>query len=288
MRLVYATDFHGDNAAYVALAALARDTEAHAVLLGGDLFADTDDVAAQLAFADGPLRRFLDALRAAAIPVLAIAGNVDLPAAMTRVRAFEREGLLHLLSLWPFPLTGPDDSSDTMDVLGYPLVPPTPHRIKDHERRDLATDRYSGPTPILLSSPDVVASSERFIAVPGDHLNRLPSIEEDLAAVRPITRPTVLVAHSPPWGGALDLTNQDLHVGSRAIHAWIARNQPRLALHGHIHEAPDRSGRWAERIGGTICVNPGSAAGPTLSAVIIETTTLPQGIRHTSRRQLDL
>ncbi len=288
MRLVYATDFHGDNDAYMALAALAHEVEARAVLLGGDLFADTDDVAVQLAFAEGPLRHFLVHLHTAAIPVLAIPGNVDLPAAIARLRAFEREGLLHLLSLWPFPLSDAADPSDRIDVLGYPLVPPTPHRIKDHERRDLATDRYDGPSPILLSSPVAVPASQTFISVPGDHLNRLPSIEEDLATIRPPAWPCALVAHSPPWGGALDLTDQGLHVGSRAIRAWIERHQPLAALHGHIHESPDRSGHWAERIGATVCVNPGPAAGPTLSAVVIETTMVPHGLRHTIRRNEDV
>jgi Icc-related predicted phosphoesterase len=84
------------------------------------------------------------------------------------------------------------------------------------------------------------------------------------------------------------LTNQDLHVGSRAIRAWIERRQPRLALHGHIHESPDRSGCWAERIGATICINPGPAAGLVLSAVIIETAVLPRGLHHTSRGRIDL
>jgi len=47
-----------------------------------------------------------------------------------------------------------------------------------------------------------------------------------------------------------------IHVGSSAVRASIERNQPLIGLHGHIHEA-----RSTCKIGGTLCVNPGSEYG---------------------------
>jgi Icc-related predicted phosphoesterase len=52
-------------------------------------------------------------------------------------------------------------------------------------------------------------------------------------------------------------------------------------LRAHLHEAPDLSGRWAERIGATICTNPGPAAGATFRAVLVDTAALPGSLRHT-------
>lgn len=74
--------------------------------------------------------------------------------------------------------------------------------------------------------------------------------------------------HPPPLGTKLDLApklDEDLsvvtsagatvmeHVGSRAVAEAIARHQPMLSLHGHIHESAG-----AIDIGRTTAINPGS------------------------------
>ncbi len=277
MKLVYATDLHGDTAAYEALADLALREGAHALLLGGDIFAYSRQAAPQLAFAAGPFRRFLLRLRAAGLPVVAIHGNDDRAAAVALLRAFAAEGLLRLAGLRPQPIIPGDVATDSLTVVGYPFVPPTPFRLKEHERRDLATDRYPGPWPYFVSAPDPAAP---WAAAAPDLLDRLPSIEEELSATPPIAGPWVLLAHSPPWG-VLDRAATVERAGSQGRRAWIVARRPLLALHGHIHEAPDLLGRWAERLGGTICLNPGPARGTTVQAVIVETTKLPHSLRHT-------
>jgi Icc-related predicted phosphoesterase len=54
-------------------------------------------------------------------------------------------------------------------------------------------------------------------------------------------------------------------VGSRAVRDAIKRYQPAVGLHGHIHES-----RGAQKIGWTVCVNPGSdySSGVLRGAVI--------------------
>jgi uncharacterized protein len=285
MKLVYATDLHGDARCYEALATLACTEQTDVVLLGGDLCAYSREAAPQLTFVDGPIRSFLSVLKSASITVLAIPGNVDRPATIARLRHFERDGLLRLLSLEPYRLVLPGGNDEPLDVIGYSHVPPTPFRLKDHERRDLSPERYHAPWPIFASP---LASTGALAEVPADHLDQLPSIEEELAMIPPIGGCCLFVAHSPPWGGALDLSDSGDHVGSRAVRAWIEDRQPLLALHGHIHEAPDRSGRWAERIGRTICINPGPSTNGSLQAVIAETTDLPRSLRHTQRGPSEL
>lgn len=277
MRLVYATDLHGDAAAYEALADLALAERADALLLGGDLFAYSRRAAAQLAFAEGSFKRFLSRLRAARLPVVAIHGNDDRAAAVAHLHEFAAAGLLRLGGLQPQRLTGRADATDGITIVGYPFVPPTPFRLKEHERRDLAADRYAGPRPFCLSSSDPTVP---WLAAPPDWLDRQPSIAEDLAAIPTIAPPWLLLAHSPPWG-VLDRATSAERAGSRALRAWIAARQPLLALHGHIHEAPDLLGRWADRLGPTICVNPGAAQGTAAQAAIIETA--PLTLRHTLR-----
>jgi len=74
--------------------------------------------------------------------------------------------------------------------------------------------------------------------------------------------------HCPPYGTLLDRAPrldgsgkiyasgghmQMVSVGSTAVREAIERYQPLLGLHGHIHES-----RGADRIGRTLCLNPGS------------------------------
>ena len=57
-------------------------------------------------------------------------------------------------------------------------------------------------------------------------------------------------------------------VGSKAVRAAIEKCQPLLGLHGHIHES-----RSAQKIGRTMCINPGSEYGEgILRGVIVDLT----------------
>ena len=55
-------------------------------------------------------------------------------------------------------------------------------------------------------------------------------------------------------------------VGSKAVRKAIEKYQPLLGLHGHIHES-----RFAQKIGKTMCINPGSEYGEgVLRGVVLE------------------
>lgn len=66
------------------------------------------------------------------------------------------------------------------------------------------------------------------------------------------TKPLVLVTHQPAYGTALDRTSSGGHAGSTALRDFIEREQPVLAVSGHIHEAVS-----IDRIGNCLLVNPG-------------------------------
>ena len=75
--------------------------------------------------------------------------------------------------------------------------------------------------------------------------------------------------HAPPYGTMLDLApklDKNLnvimrfdgspemeHVGSKSVRAFIEQYQPKIGLHGHIHEAAAD-----QKIGRTLVINPGS------------------------------
>jgi Icc-related predicted phosphoesterase len=64
------------------------------------------------------------------------------------------------------------------------------------------------------------------------------------------------------------------------VRAFIEQHQPPLTLHGHIHESPAVSGSYADRIGRTLCVNPGQSP-DRLHAVIFDTDDLCATMCHT-------
>ena len=89
-----------------------------------------------------------------------------------------------------------------------------------------------------------------------------------LAKLVPEMQMAIFDIHCPPFDSGLDMAPEitsDLKpvtilgqpqtkpVGSRAVKAAIAKYQPLLGLHGHVHES-----KGIVKIGRTVCINPGS------------------------------
>jgi Icc-related predicted phosphoesterase len=87
----------------------------------------------------------------------------------------------------------------------------------------------------------------------------------------PQGKEAILNIHCPPYASGLDDAPEldetlkpvirggrpsIIPVGSTAVREAIQRYQPSVGLHGHIHES-----RAAQKIGRTLCVNPGSDYG---------------------------
>lgn len=111
-----------------------------------------------------------------------------------------------------------------MAVVGYPFVNPTPFLLKDWEK-----------------SEDEIAKD----------LNKLA---KNIGPGK-----AVYIFHAPPYGTKLDIMFNGEHKGSEAVRKFIEKAQPLLTLHGHIHESCKVSGCIKQRIGKTLCVNPGNA-----------------------------
>ncbi|MHB8928800.1 MAG: metallophosphoesterase family protein [Bacillota bacterium] len=264
MKVVYASDLHGDLDRYRALMALANAEDAAALILGGDIFPGGSVARVDLAFATGP---FAEIAAKGGLPIHLIAGNSDWPAAIHQAERFR---YVHGLSLEPLTLGG-------VVLQGYPIVPPTKFRRKDFERRDRSSDAIVPDGEVFISDPQGLV-----FEVEPDYLQKRPSIEEEFIPTG--GHAAIWVTHTPPHGGLLDVTRAGVHAGSRALRAAIEQAQPILTLHGHIHEAPQMSGGWAELIGHTVCVNAGASAG--LSAVVFDTEDPMETLRHTEYGRL--
>jgi Icc-related predicted phosphoesterase len=124
--------------------------------------------------------------------------------------------------------------------------------------------------------------------VDDDELGRMVS---ELARQASTGDTAIFNVHCPPYGTALDLAPeiddrfrvimhlgqpQMIHVGSKAVRATIEAYRPLLGLHGHCHES-----RGTERIGRTLCLNPGSEyASGILRGAIVTISGTDASVQH--------
>jgi uncharacterized protein len=288
MRFVYTSDLHGEIDLYRQLLELSLASSADILCLGGDLLPSfspskryKDMVPNQKNFIDRFLLPFLDKLTQTTSieSIFLIPGNWDL-------------GLSYLFSKPIGKVFNLDRKSfrfkGGFELIGYPFVPPTPFRPKDFEKMD--NERSPWPpqkNPSYIydpSEPGEITSVDPYL-----FLKRRGTIQADLDRLPKPLHPerAVYVMHSPPYGTGLDVIQGKKLTGSRSIRSFVENHQPLLTLHGHIHEALEVSGTYVERIGETLCVNPGQfslSTGSTpqrLHAVTFEIENIEGTLKHT-------
>jgi len=274
MKILYATDLHGDRDRYRRVEELTAKLGVAAVVNGGDLLPHLHPILkVQRRFIEEDLARHVERLAAAGIQFLSILGNDDLAACDETFRA--------LCARFPtaHPLAGARVALGGYEFIGFDLVADYPFRLKDRCRRD-REDFVLPPqrgTAILSS-----ASGLRELPNWPKYVNSLPTIEEELARLPAPEDPlrAVYVIHHPPAGVGLDCCADGRRVGSRAVHRFIQKPQPRLTLHGHIHESPEMTKVWCARIGRTVAIQPGSRK--DLIGVLIDLETLSAVLRDVS------
>ncbi len=258
MKVLYASDLHGETRLYNELFGRAASCSAEMIALGGDLLPSfppnkryDDIIPYQKTFSDQFLFPLFDNIlqKTKVRQIFLIPGNWDL--GYSYLFKEPRDGIIDL-----------DRKSYRLengyDLVGYPFVPPTPFRPKEYEKMDDS----EAPWP-PQKNPSYVQSSDRSDRLtpvdPYLYLKERGTIGEDLERLpRPLDyRRAIYIMHSPPFGTRLDLIRGGGSAGSRSIRIFIEKNQPLLTLHGHIHESPELSGACYERIGGTFSINPG-------------------------------
>ncbi len=103
--------------------------------------------------------------------------------------------------------------------------------------REYSEDEYAAKLAELTARVGDMSRCIFNVHIPphGTVLDQCPKLDDDLRVVFEMGNPV------------------QMHAGSTALHQAIESHQPLLGLHGHIHE-----GRGNIKIGGTVCVNPGS------------------------------
>jgi Icc-related predicted phosphoesterase len=287
MKLLYTSDLHGEISLYQDLSALANSSSAEIIALGGDLLPSfppskryEDMIPNQNIFVNQFLIPFFKKIleTTSVRQIFLIPGNWDL-------------GYPYLFRE---PIEGIIDLSQKIyrlkngyELIGYHFVPPTPFRPKDYEKMDepeVPWPPQRNPSYIRVSE-----QSDRLLPIdPHVYLRERGTIREDLTRLtKPMNyKKAIYIMHSPPFGTKLDFIQGGKSAGSRSIKTFIEGNQPLLTLHGHIHESPEVSGAYFDRIGETLSINPGQSAWSgrdsiKLHAVTFELEKIEETLMHT-------
>ena len=295
LRIYFATDIHGSEVCFRKFLAAARVYEADVIILGGD-FAGKAIV--PVLTEDGSLRTHVggedvtvpesewdrlasDIGKTGLYPVRMEAADLgrlsgdeaeldrlfrrEIAAQMQRWCDLAAERLDPAVRCIITP--GNDDPVDADPVLAaHPRV-----ECPELELCDLG--------PVTMASLGVVPTTPWNTERECSEDELAKQIDEMLQQV-PSGRPCILNLHCPPYASGLDDAPEldgtlkpvirggrpsIIPVGSRAVRDAIKRYQPVVGLHGHIHES-----RGAQKIGRTLCVNPGSdySSGVLRGAVI--------------------
>ncbi len=171
--------------------------------------------------------------------------------------AEDHSGLFNLLHMQKHKLT------NSVDIIGYMVVPPTPFAIKDWEKPDSKECPSVQDNRINLKG--YISGSGKLEEIKLD-LRSDDTIENDLYRIsKTITGPFIFVAHSPPYNTPLDTLFNGGHVGSisirRFVEKWSRSGELLASFHGHIHESAVKSGSISTIIENSLCVNPGQGSG---------------------------
>jgi len=255
MRILYATDLHGNRAKYerVLQAALARGVDA--VVNGGDMYPKDIPLERQHEFVSGFLDgHFADYARAA-LALLCMPGNDDLAGFDP---LFEETCARHA---GVTSIAGRRVELGALEFIGLNRVVDYPFGLKDRCHMDSGSYEFQSQI-----SPPVVSDGEwpefRGLKPVGDwfaEARARPTLEDELSSLvhpRDAAR-AVYVIHMPPGGTGLDVCHDGRRVGSEALREFLLDTQPLMSLHGHIHESPRVSGVWRADLGRTVALQPG-------------------------------
>ena len=265
MKILYTSDIHTDRNHLFSMLGAAIEDNVDRIIVGGDIVPHSLPdkkriglVEAQATYLNDifipAMMKFKKATKA---EVYLDLSNDDAACNRSILEAYD-DMLFHLLHMKTHRLT------ETIDIAGYMMVPPTPFGLKDWEKPDSRDLAYARGNTVRLHG--FVSTGGRLQETRIDPKSA-DTIEGDLEILSGmIERPFLFVSHCPPFDTSLDVLYNGLHVGSLAIKRFIARwslaGMLVASFHGHIHESPTRSGSICSIIEKSPCYNPGQNAAP--------------------------
>ena len=262
-KLLYTADLHGNRKFYRRLLKKAEEENAGAIVIGGDLCGREGSTINEkienqkLFLKDFMIPLFKEFKKSSKNrKICLIMGNDDFKINLNVLENAEKNKIIKSIHKKSIKL------NKNFNIAGYSFVNPTPFRLKDWEKPDF--DNGNGTNQLFSEE---IRSAEKENG----------TIAGDLQILKKLSNPkeTIYVIHAPPFNTKLDVITAGTHVGSKSIRKFIEQERPFLTLHGHIHESPEMSGSWKDKIGKTTCINVGSSyPDDKLDCVVIDADDL--------------
>ncbi|MEO0129914.1 MAG: metallophosphoesterase [candidate division WOR-3 bacterium] len=265
MKILYTTDLHGNKEQFELNFNEAIKNNVKIVINGGDMMPKTDEYTIFklqekfLKYLEGYFEKF----EKERIYYLCLLGNDDL-------RIYDKR-FDEICKKFEFVknIAQRKVKIEGYEFIGMNFIVDNPFRLKDRCRKD--TDEYQ----IGIQYGTALVSLDNGFEEIKDwksYINTLPTLDDELSKLpKPKNKGnTIYVIHMPPSNLGLDVCQNGNKVGSKAVYNFLLKNQPRMSLHGHIHESPEISGVWKANIGDTICIQPGQSG--ILTYVLIDTS----------------
>ncbi|MDQ7815919.1 MAG: metallophosphoesterase [Melioribacteraceae bacterium] len=249
---LFVSDLHGKTDKYLKLFNLIKEERPKLVFLGGDLLPHSYLHSNFIKdFLIENLQQLKLTMQNEYPRIFLILGNDDAKAEEKEIIKYSSKGIWEYVNLRSIDLT-------KFKIYGYCYTPPSPFLLKDWEKYDVS--RFVDPGCI---SPE---DGKRTVEISDDE-KKYSTIKKDLEILfgKNNINNDIILFHGPPYktkldrsaldGKMIDHTPLDVHVGSVAIRKLIEEKQPKLTLHGHIHESARLTGSWKDQIGNTLCLS---------------------------------
>ena len=252
MKFIYACDIHGDTNKYEKLFKTAQKEDIKYMVLGGDLLPKRGiRVIIQPEFIRDFFEDYFKRLKENNIKCILIPGNDDLEKFDIEINEL-CEKYSNIYNIDNKKLDIEDVSFIGLSkVLDHPFGSKNRVLIEKNLKMQpqLSQDIYINRDTEVITISEWERYREINIDKMEDILSSLPVVDK--------SRKTIYVLHNPPYGIGLDVCANGLQVGSKAITSFLEESNSYMSLHGHIHESPKISGLWYNKLGKTICIQPG-------------------------------
>jgi uncharacterized protein len=246
LKFIYATDLHGNCFKYNKILQFAIDNDIKLIHLGADILPKNYDlIYYQKEFTNNFLKKFYKKCHKNNINVLASFGNDDIYIFKDDFKKYAELADEKIFNYADY------------NFLSYNFVPDYPFGLKtacklnNHDNSKICN--CLEPVDIIYDENCIKIININNIK---EYFNNKTTIEEDLNNIY-CDNNYICAFHCPPAFVDLDVCYNNQRVGSEAIYNWIKKNQPKISLHGHIHESYDITNVWKTNIDNTLVIQPG-------------------------------
>lgn len=252
MRFLYSCDIHGDKNKYEKLLVKAIEEKIEYIVIGGDILPKRGDrTVIQPEFIQNFLNDYFKRLQENNIKFIFIPGNDDLEEIDAQLKSLCNK-YTNVFNIDNNLLEVED-----IDFIGLSKVLDHPFANKNR----ILVEEESKMQP-QLSQKIYINKRTEIITVEEWEKYRMTNVKKMKDELEGLPKPNknkkaIYVLHCPPYGIGLDVCRTKEEVGSKQIRKFLESSNIYMSFHGHIHESPDVSGIWENKLNETICIQPG-------------------------------